>query len=283
MKGLLGYPRQEVLSRHAIRNLCPLLDARSLGNRRASGTEACHKQDLLGEQASKPNRPRHPQRRPLFSWRYLIRTGQLFRVEDVRRCTLGSLRVLGRNGSVLGPLTGLQGHVAPRERATSSYKGWWIMMGLGICGWKLAKNKSTWILKKGVFSKTYTFVPIVDGMEYLFYIKISMFFLIGAIGTSLFFVTLGSHFTRIVGHELYKASGRMETGRAINSIPLLLPKVPQQNGGEECGVFMLYYMFLFAMNAPKSFSRTSYPYFLTMFSNRRKSRPSNNHNLGTNS
>ncbi|MQM03733.1 hypothetical protein Taro_036522, partial [Colocasia esculenta] len=28
------------------------------------------------------------------------------------------------------------------------------------------------------------------------------------------------------------------------------------------GVFMLYYMFLFAMNAPKSFSRTSYPYFI---------------------
>ncbi|MQM22058.1 hypothetical protein Taro_055106 [Colocasia esculenta] len=53
----------------------------------------------------------------------------------------------------------------------------------------------------------------------------------------------------------------MENGRAINSIPLLLPKVPQQSGGEEYGVFILYYMFLFAMNAPKSFSRTSYPYF----------------------
>ncbi|MQM06688.1 hypothetical protein Taro_039517 [Colocasia esculenta] len=63
--------------------------------------------------------------------------------------------------------------------------------------------------------------------------------------------------------ELYKVNGRMETSRAINSIPLLLPKVPQQSGGEECGVFILYYMFIFAMNAPKSFSRTSYPYFLS--------------------
>ncbi|MQM22494.1 hypothetical protein Taro_055547 [Colocasia esculenta] len=126
------------------------------------------------------------------------------------------------------------------------------------------------ILKKGVFSKTYTFVPIVDGGHWNLLILCNF-------GKPLHkdcgpcMILLDSlhmaeplskepNIRRFV-RELYKASGRMETGSAINSIPLLLPKVSQQSGGEECDVFMLYYMFLFAMNAPKSFSRTSYPYF----------------------
>ncbi|MQM17470.1 hypothetical protein Taro_050442, partial [Colocasia esculenta] len=133
-------------------------------------------------------------------------------------------------------------------------------------------NVLHWILKKGVFSKTYTFVPIVDRGHWNLLILCNF-------GKPLHkdcgpcMILLDSlhmadplskepNIRRFV-RELYKASGRIETGRAINSIPLLLPKVPQQNGGEECGVFMLYYMFLFAMNAPKSFSRTSYPYFLS--------------------
>ncbi|MQL82816.1 hypothetical protein Taro_015299 [Colocasia esculenta] len=127
-------------------------------------------------------------------------------------------------------------------------------------------NVLQWILKKGVFSNIYTFVPI-------------NLLILCNFGKPLHkdcgpcMILLDSlHMTdplskepniRRFVRELYKASGRMETGRAINSIHLLLPKVPQQNGGEECGVFMSYYMFLFAMNAPKSFSRTSYPYFLS--------------------
>ncbi|MQM07664.1 hypothetical protein Taro_040504 [Colocasia esculenta] len=55
----------------------------------------------------------------------------------------------------------------------------------------------------------------------------------------------------------------MASSCSIGSIPLLLPKVPQQRDGEECGVFALYYIYLFLMSAPATFSFTEYPYFMT--------------------
>ncbi|MQL87547.1 hypothetical protein Taro_020088, partial [Colocasia esculenta] len=48
-----------------------------------------------------------------------------------------------------------------------------------------------WIKEKGIFSKTYTFVPIMDG-----FVK-----------------------------DLYHTQGKMGSSRCIGSIPLLLPKV----------------------------------------------------------
>ncbi|MQL78735.1 hypothetical protein Taro_011159 [Colocasia esculenta] len=85
-----------------------------------------------------------------------------------------------------------------------------------------------WIKEKGIFLKTYTFVPIVDG-----FVK-----------------------------DLYHTQGKLASSRTIGSISLLLPKVPQQKDGEVCGVFTLYYIYLFLKSAPTTFSFTSYPYFV---------------------
>ncbi|XP_039117554.1 probable ubiquitin-like-specific protease 2A isoform X2 [Dioscorea cayenensis subsp. rotundata] len=48
----------------------------------------------------------------------------------------------------------------------------------------------------------------------------------------------------------------------IYKIPLLVPKVPQQRNGVDCGIFVLYYLHLFAQNAPAIFTLDGYPYFL---------------------
>ncbi|MQM23573.1 hypothetical protein Taro_056639 [Colocasia esculenta] len=99
-------------------------------------------------------------------------------------------------------------------------------------------NVLHWILKKGVFSKTYTFVPIVDGGHWNLLILCNF-------GKPLHkdcgpcMILLDSlHMTEPMSkepnirrfvRELYKASGRIETGRAINSIPLLLPGERDEN------------------------------------------------------
>ncbi|KAL0428888.1 UNVERIFIED_CONTAM: hypothetical protein Sradi_0514800 [Sesamum radiatum] len=49
----------------------------------------------------------------------------------------------------------------------------------------------------------------------------------------------------------------------ISKIPLLIPKVPQQRHGEECGLFVLYYINLFLEMAPDNFSFSmGYPDFM---------------------
>ncbi|MQL97031.1 hypothetical protein Taro_029714 [Colocasia esculenta] len=63
--------------------------------------------------------------------------------------------------------------------------------------------------------------------------------------------------------DLYHTQGKLASSRSIGSIPLLLPKVPQQRDGEECGVFTLYYIYLYLKSALATFSFTSYPYFMT--------------------
>ncbi|MQL71202.1 hypothetical protein Taro_003520 [Colocasia esculenta] len=63
--------------------------------------------------------------------------------------------------------------------------------------------------------------------------------------------------------DLYHTQGNLASSRSIGSILLLLSKVPQQRDGEECGVFTLYYIYLFLKSAPATFSFMSYPYFMT--------------------
>ncbi|MBA0639277.1 hypothetical protein Goklo_022320 [Gossypium klotzschianum] len=65
--------------------------------------------------------------------------------------------------------------------------------------------------------------------------------------------------------DVYEAEKRPVTKQAISKIPLLIPKVPQQRNGEDCGRFVLYFISLFMESAPKNFSTTGgYPYFLTL-------------------
>ncbi|MQM00590.1 hypothetical protein Taro_033329 [Colocasia esculenta] len=106
-----------------------------------------------------------------------------------------------------------------------------------------------WIKEKGIFSKTYTFVPIVDWGHW----------------NLLILCNLGKSFNNNCSpfvKDLYHTQGKMASSRRIGSIPLLLPKVPQQRDGEECGVFILYYIYLFLKSAPATFSFTSYSYFI---------------------
>ncbi|MQM15519.1 hypothetical protein Taro_048465, partial [Colocasia esculenta] len=61
--------------------------------------------------------------------------------------------------------------------------------------------------------------------------------------------------------DIYVAEGRGENEEGISSIPLLIPQVPQQVNGSECGFFVLYYIYLFMQTAPHSFYLDGYPYF----------------------
>ncbi|KAB2020284.1 hypothetical protein ES319_D07G058500v1 [Gossypium barbadense] len=86
-----------------------------------------------------------------------------------------------------------------------------------------------WISRKHIFTEKYVFVPILH------------WFLL----------------------DVYEAEKRPVTKQAISKIPLLIPKVPQQRNGEDCGRFVLYFISLFMESAPKNFSTTGgYPYFM---------------------
>ncbi|XP_073013618.1 probable ubiquitin-like-specific protease 2A [Typha latifolia] len=62
--------------------------------------------------------------------------------------------------------------------------------------------------------------------------------------------------------DIYKSQGWKENKEFISKIPLLIPKVPQQTNGEECGAFVLYFIYLFLQSAPDNFTHEGYPYFL---------------------
>ncbi|KAM3691605.1 hypothetical protein ACB098_08G026900 [Castanea mollissima] len=62
--------------------------------------------------------------------------------------------------------------------------------------------------------------------------------------------------------DIYNAEGRLESKDFIYQIPLLVPKVPQQRNGEECGSFVLYFINLFMESAPEDFSIQHFPCFM---------------------
>ncbi|KAK8262263.1 hypothetical protein V6Z12_D13G245200 [Gossypium hirsutum] len=62
--------------------------------------------------------------------------------------------------------------------------------------------------------------------------------------------------------DIYKAEGRPENKQMIYQVPLLVPKVPQQRNGKECGNFVLYFINLFVKSAPENFNIDNYPYFV---------------------
>lgn len=65
--------------------------------------------------------------------------------------------------------------------------------------------------------------------------------------------------------ELHKEDGREDVDKIIAEIPLLVPEVPQQTNGNDCGVFLLHFVDKFLKQAPKNFSicEGCYPYFFT--------------------
>ncbi|XP_073118260.1 probable ubiquitin-like-specific protease 2A isoform X2 [Elaeis guineensis] len=148
------------------------------------------------------------------------------------------------------------------------------------CLWfSLYKDKMTkekvlkWIKRKQIFARKYVFVPIVCWRHWSLLIlchfggkkqskakKPCMLLLDSLHSTEP--KRLEPDIRRFV-LDIYKSEGRKEGDDFISKIPLLIPKVPQQTNGEECGTFVLYFIYLFLQNAPENFSQEGYPYFLT--------------------
>ncbi|XP_048329583.2 uncharacterized protein LOC107418168 isoform X2 [Ziziphus jujuba] len=116
----------------------------------------------------------------------------------------------------------------------------------------------SWIKKKRIFSKKYVFVPIVCCLqsESRTTCMLLLDSLEGADPRRL------EPDIRKFIFDIYKAEGRPESKDQIRKIPLLVPKVPQQRDGEECGSFVLYFISLFMEGAPEDFSMKGYPYFM---------------------
>ncbi|KAJ6760856.1 UBIQUITIN-LIKE PROTEASE 4-RELATED [Salix purpurea] len=130
----------------------------------------------------------------------------------------------------------------------------------------------TWIKKKQIFSKKYVLVPIVRWSHWSLLIlchlgeslqsklRTPCMLLLDSLekaGPS----CLEPDIRKFV-LDIYKSEGRAENTELISKIPLLVPKVPQQRGGEECGNYVLYYINLFVQGAPENFSMDDYPYFM---------------------
>ncbi|KMZ58189.1 Sentrin-specific protease, partial [Zostera marina] len=54
--------------------------------------------------------------------------------------------------------------------------------------------------------------------------------------------------------DIFKRKESPIDEKFIHKIPLRMPKVPQQTNGEECGIFVLYFIHLFMNNIPQSYS-----------------------------
>ncbi|XP_011024082.1 PREDICTED: probable ubiquitin-like-specific protease 2A [Populus euphratica] len=130
----------------------------------------------------------------------------------------------------------------------------------------------TWIKKKQIFSKKYVLVPIVHWSHW----SLLIFCHLGESLQSklrtpcmLLLDSLEKAGPRCLEPDIrkfvldiYKSEGRAENKELISKIPLLVPKVPQQRGGEECGNYVLYYINLFVQGAPENFCMDGYPYFM---------------------
>eukprot|EP00257_Ricinus_communis_P014509 XP_015572192.1 probable ubiquitin-like-specific protease 2A isoform X2 [Ricinus communis] len=126
------------------------------------------------------------------------------------------------------------------------------------------ENMLTWIKDKDIFSKKYVLVPIVYWSHW------SLLILCNFDSQSengspcmLLLDSLQMAGPRRLEPAIRKSEGRPEYEQSISQIPLLVPKVPQQRNGEECGNYVLYFIDLFVHQAPLDFSVKEYPYFMT--------------------
>ncbi|KAH7549761.1 hypothetical protein JRO89_XS13G0078000 [Xanthoceras sorbifolium] len=130
----------------------------------------------------------------------------------------------------------------------------------------------TWIKREHIFSKKYVFVPIVCWSHWSLLIfchfgenlqsktKTPCMLLLDSLEMANP-RRLEADIRKFV-LDVYKAQDRPETRELISQIPLLVPKVPQQRDGVECGNFVLYFINLFVEGAPDNFNVESYPYFM---------------------
>ncbi|KAJ4974243.1 hypothetical protein NE237_007417 [Protea cynaroides] len=148
------------------------------------------------------------------------------------------------------------------------------------CLWfSLYKKRSTktkvltWIKKKHIFSRKYVFVPIVCWHHWSLLILCHLGENMESKKRTPCMLLLDSlEMTnpkrlepdiRKFLLDIYRAEERPEREDLILKIPLLVPKVPQQRNGEDCGIFVLYFINLFVEDAPDNFSICEgYPYFM---------------------
>ncbi|TYI72415.1 hypothetical protein E1A91_D07G060500v1 [Gossypium mustelinum] len=130
-----------------------------------------------------------------------------------------------------------------------------------------------WISRKHIFTKKYVFVPILHWRHWNLLIFCNFDKPLQSKTQTTCMLLLDSMqksgprrlepTIRKFLLDVYEAEKRPVTKQAISKIPLLIPKVPQQRNGEDCGRFVLYFISLFMESAPKNFSTTGgYPYFM---------------------
>ncbi|KAL3828671.1 hypothetical protein ACJIZ3_017473 [Penstemon smallii] len=133
-----------------------------------------------------------------------------------------------------------------------------------------------WVKEKGVFSKKYVLVPIVLWSHWSLLICCNLGESLQSKTTTPCLLLLDS--LRAIGPkrleplirrlllDLYTIEGRLENKQQLQQLkktPLLIPPVPQQRKGEECGYYVLYYISLFLESAPENFNLSEgYPYFM---------------------
>nr|GEX54499.1 probable ubiquitin-like-specific protease 2A isoform X1 [Tanacetum cinerariifolium] len=132
-----------------------------------------------------------------------------------------------------------------------------------------------WIKKKDIFSRKYVLFPIVQWRHWSVVIfchfgesleskvKTPCILLLDSLEKADHSKQLEPLIRKFV-LDIYRNLERTEDTKPLRKIPFLVPKVPQQRDGEECGFFALYYIKLFVESAPESFSISDgYPYFMT--------------------
>ncbi|XP_021908880.1 probable ubiquitin-like-specific protease 2A [Carica papaya] len=134
------------------------------------------------------------------------------------------------------------------------------------------RNVLLWIKNKHIFSKKYVFVPIVCWNHWFLLIFCNFDESLESKTRRPCMLLLDSLARanprrlepdiRKFVFDIYESEGRSESKRLISQIPLLVPKVPQQRNGDECGNFVLYFINLFMKDAPEDFSIERFPYFM---------------------
>ncbi|KAK4419681.1 hypothetical protein Salat_2381000 [Sesamum alatum] len=130
-----------------------------------------------------------------------------------------------------------------------------------------------WIKEKGIFSKKYVLVPIVMWSHW----SLLIFCHLGEsrhskTATPCMLLLDSLHaigptrlepLIRRLLFDIHDREEKLESKEQLRKMPLLIPKVPQQRKGEECGFYVLYYINLFLESAPENFDVSEgYPYFM---------------------
>ncbi|XP_042051389.1 probable ubiquitin-like-specific protease 2A [Salvia splendens] len=117
----------------------------------------------------------------------------------------------------------------------------------------------SWIKRKDIFSKKYVFVPIVQLGHWFLLIfchfgensEAKCTFEVARIWNQKDMYSCFFHlpFLYRFVFDIFKTEERPENKELIRKLPLLSPKVPQQKNSEECGIFVLYYIYKFLKSA----------------------------------